>query len=76
MTRRWPCIVVAVLCCLFALATTAGGETLWEQTTVFGTKAECLAAARWHAGVAYSEHLRGQHREATPEATPPARLAG
>jgi hypothetical protein len=36
MTRRWPCIVIASLCGLFALATSAsdagGAWILWERT--------------------------------------------
>jgi hypothetical protein len=70
------------LCWLLALVTSAGAETLWEQTTevslpsgfkslgVFGMKAECLTEARRQAEVAYVKHLRGQYREATLKATP------
>ena len=29
MTRRWPCITAAMLCCLFALATSSHAECAW-----------------------------------------------
>ena len=34
MTKRWPCIVIAMLCCLFAVATSAAEAAwaLWEST--------------------------------------------
>ncbi len=51
MTRHRTCVVVAMVCCLLALATSAFAEwTLWQQSTVF--------AERWWVPKGWSTHWK------------------
>jgi hypothetical protein len=58
MTRCWPRVVVAMCCCLLAVATAAHAESwmLWQQATVF--------TERWWVPKGWSSHWRAT--ELTP----------
>jgi hypothetical protein len=60
MTKRWPCILVAMLCCLFAVATSAapegawtlwmmGASSSWDCVGTFSTRELCMEALHQQA---------------------------
>jgi len=55
MTRRWPCIVVAVLCCLLAVAASASAECAWVLWSNVGEQ-----RGNWHPERAFDTYAECQ----------------